>query len=345
MRMSCWPWVATLRRTIRSASGSSWRRSGTATRSSSRVDPRFNRTAAVADQFVQIRSGTDIAFLGGLINYALSRNRYPRGVRALFTNASFLVIEALRLRREARRLQRLGRRAQGYTDTSSWSYELDANGFAKVDPTLEHPRSVFQVMKTLLRALYARDGFVICGCSAEDFLSGGRSHHVHVHAGSRRDDHVRARMDALKPLGAAHSRGGDAAAAAGQHRPSRRRAECAARPRQHPGRHRLRDGVSQPARLHRRSRRPITRARDFLEAATPRRFVRASTNFWSNTAGSSSASSRPTTATPRRPPTIRLRLPSQAPADGRRAATRTGAGPTSSTTCIAARWRASSASA
>src|SRR5438876_12011107 len=40
------------------------------------VDPRFQRTAAVADHFVQIRAGTDIAFLGGLINYALQNRRF-----------------------------------------------------------------------------------------------------------------------------------------------------------------------------------------------------------------------------------------------------------------------------
>jgi formate dehydrogenase major subunit len=39
------------------------------------VDPRYQRTAAVSDKFVQIRAGTDVAFLGGLINYALSHNR------------------------------------------------------------------------------------------------------------------------------------------------------------------------------------------------------------------------------------------------------------------------------
>ena len=57
------------------------------------VDPRFNRTAAVADRFVQIRAGSDIAFLGGLINYALSRNRYHDEYVRLFTNAPFLVSE------------------------------------------------------------------------------------------------------------------------------------------------------------------------------------------------------------------------------------------------------------
>src|SRR6184192_3983008 len=39
------------------------------------VDPRFTRTAANADLFLQIRAGSDIAFLGGLINYAIQNNR------------------------------------------------------------------------------------------------------------------------------------------------------------------------------------------------------------------------------------------------------------------------------
>ena len=37
------------------------------------VDPRFNRTAAVADYYAEIRTGTDIAFLGGLINYLIGQ--------------------------------------------------------------------------------------------------------------------------------------------------------------------------------------------------------------------------------------------------------------------------------
>src|SRR5262245_25522766 len=57
-------------------------------------DPRFNRTAAVADRFVQIRSGTDIAFLGGLIHHALSKGRIHEAYVRLFTNAPFLVNEA-----------------------------------------------------------------------------------------------------------------------------------------------------------------------------------------------------------------------------------------------------------
>ena len=40
------------------------------------VDPRFTRTSAVADIYAPMRSGTDIAFLGGIINYVLANERY-----------------------------------------------------------------------------------------------------------------------------------------------------------------------------------------------------------------------------------------------------------------------------
>ena len=44
------------------------------------VDPRFTRTSATADLFLQIRAGTDIAFLGGLIRYAIENNRDRQGI-------------------------------------------------------------------------------------------------------------------------------------------------------------------------------------------------------------------------------------------------------------------------
>ena len=39
------------------------------------IDPRFTRSASVADYYAPIRSGTDIVFLGGLINYLLTHDR------------------------------------------------------------------------------------------------------------------------------------------------------------------------------------------------------------------------------------------------------------------------------
>jgi formate dehydrogenase major subunit len=134
------------------------------------IDPRFNRSAAVSDCYVQIRAGTDIAFLGGLIHHTLERNRYHDEYVRLFTNAPFIVKEGYAFD-EARGLFSGWDEAQkGYTDTSSWSYELDGAGHAKVDPTLQDPRSVFQIMKTFY-ARYTPEAVAnICGCSAQDFL-------------------------------------------------------------------------------------------------------------------------------------------------------------------------------
>ncbi|MFO8059095.1 MAG: molybdopterin-dependent oxidoreductase [Bacillota bacterium] len=55
------------------------------------VDPRFTRTAAVADMHARLRPGTDIAFLGGLMNYAIENRLYNEEYLVNFTNASYLV--------------------------------------------------------------------------------------------------------------------------------------------------------------------------------------------------------------------------------------------------------------
>ncbi len=46
------------------------------------VDPRFTRSAAMADYYAPIRAGSDIAFLGGVINYLLSNDKIQTRVRA-----------------------------------------------------------------------------------------------------------------------------------------------------------------------------------------------------------------------------------------------------------------------
>ena len=61
------------------------------------VDPRFTRTAANADLFLQIRAGSDIAFLGGVINYAIAQNRIAHDYLVNYTNASFVVQEGFKL--------------------------------------------------------------------------------------------------------------------------------------------------------------------------------------------------------------------------------------------------------
>jgi len=61
------------------------------------VDPRFTRTASTADLFCQIRAGSDIAFLGGLIRYAIESNRYPKDYLVNYTNAAYIIKEGFKL--------------------------------------------------------------------------------------------------------------------------------------------------------------------------------------------------------------------------------------------------------
>jgi formate dehydrogenase major subunit len=124
----------------------------------------------VADCFVQIRVGTDIAFLGGLIHHVLSHNRFHEEYVRAFTNASFLVKDSYAFDETQGIFSGWDAERKAYTDTSSWGYELDARGMAKTDATLQHPRSVFQVMKAFYSRYTPEAVANICGCRAEDFL-------------------------------------------------------------------------------------------------------------------------------------------------------------------------------
>src|SRR5690242_8694746 len=57
------------------------------------VDPRFSRTSACADMYVQIRAGSDIAFLGGIIRHILENNLYFKEYVEAYTNASTIIDE------------------------------------------------------------------------------------------------------------------------------------------------------------------------------------------------------------------------------------------------------------
>src|SRR3954451_14698357 len=57
------------------------------------VDPRFTRTSALADTYVPLRTGTDIAWLGGLINHVLQNGREFREYVVAYTNAATILSE------------------------------------------------------------------------------------------------------------------------------------------------------------------------------------------------------------------------------------------------------------
>jgi formate dehydrogenase major subunit len=108
------------------------------------VDPRFTRSASVADFYAPIRTGTDIAFLGGVINYLLSHDRIQHEYVKAYTDASFIVREGYRF--EGGLFSGYDPDKRGY-DKSAWMYEIGPDGYAAVDPTLQHPRCVFNLLK------------------------------------------------------------------------------------------------------------------------------------------------------------------------------------------------------
>jgi len=125
------------------------------------VDPRLTRTATTADLFLQIRSGSDIAFLGGLINYAIAKGRIAHDYLVNFTNASFIVRDGFKLPEDGL-FSGFDPSKQAY-DKSTWNYEGTGAGAAaspsapgappslppnvEFDATLENPRCVFQLLK------------------------------------------------------------------------------------------------------------------------------------------------------------------------------------------------------
>jgi formate dehydrogenase major subunit len=89
------------------------------------VDPRFTRTATTADLFLQIRAGADIAFLGGLINYAIQHNRIAWDYLKHFTNAAFIVKDGFKLPEDGL-YSGFDASTQIY-DKSTWNYEQGGN--------------------------------------------------------------------------------------------------------------------------------------------------------------------------------------------------------------------------
>ncbi|UCF34985.1 MAG: formate dehydrogenase-N subunit alpha, partial [Phycisphaerales bacterium] len=110
------------------------------------VDPRFTRTSASADIYAPLRSGTDIAFLGGMINYILEHNLIQEEYVRDYTNATFLLNEGFGFEDGL-----FSGYANGGYDRSAWAFEKEAGVIVK-DETLAHERSVYQ----FLRRHYAR---------------------------------------------------------------------------------------------------------------------------------------------------------------------------------------------
>ncbi len=109
------------------------------------VDPRFTRSAAVADYYAPIRTGTDIAFLGGLINYLITQDKIQHEYVRNYTDAPFIVNDGFTFQDGLFSGYDEAKRA--YPDKSTWSYAKGEDGYVRSDMTLQDPRCVFQLMK------------------------------------------------------------------------------------------------------------------------------------------------------------------------------------------------------
>src|SRR5512140_876054 len=132
------------------------------------VDPRFHRTAAVADLYCPVRAGTDIAYLSGIIRYALEKNRFHEDYVKLHTNASYLVSDKYTF--DGGLFSGFDA-AKGDYDKSAWAYDADPKTKAyAVDETLQNPRCVFQLLKKHVDRYTPEMVERICGCPKETFL-------------------------------------------------------------------------------------------------------------------------------------------------------------------------------
>jgi formate dehydrogenase major subunit len=161
------------------------------------VDPRYTRTSAMADIWVPLRAGSDIIFLGALVNYVLENNREFREYVVNYTNASTI------LRKDFRDTEDLEGFFSGWDaekekyNPESWLYqgspsketsekpghsqaggghgkdrggEAEDAGKYESDPTLEHPRCVFQVLKRHFSRYTPEMVERYCGVPREAFL-------------------------------------------------------------------------------------------------------------------------------------------------------------------------------
>jgi len=145
------------------------------------VDPRFTRTSAKADIYAPIRSGTDIAFIGGMIKYVLDdieRNpgNYNLTYITEYTNAAYLINPDFKGPAELEGL------FSGYAgslnetdgdkrkyDKSSWQYQVDEQGIPKKDKTLTDPNCAFQLMKKHFARYTPQSVSEICGTPVDTF--------------------------------------------------------------------------------------------------------------------------------------------------------------------------------
>jgi formate dehydrogenase major subunit len=130
------------------------------------VDPRFTRSASVADVYAPIRTGTDIVFLGAVVNYLLINDKIQHEYVKNYTDFTFIVREDFTF--DEGIYSGYDPQTRKY-DKHTWDYEMGADGFVKTDPTLAHPRCVFNLMKQHYARYTPQMVERVCGTPKEKF--------------------------------------------------------------------------------------------------------------------------------------------------------------------------------
>ncbi|HML53135.1 MAG TPA: formate dehydrogenase-N subunit alpha [Solidesulfovibrio magneticus] len=131
------------------------------------VDPKFSRTSARSTFHVPIRSGTDIAFLGGMVKYILDNKKYFQEYMMEYTNAAFLVGEKYAFNDGL--FSGFDPKTRKY-DKSAWAFEKDETGLPKKDPTLANPRCVLNLLKAHYAAYTPEQVSAVTGVPVKDVL-------------------------------------------------------------------------------------------------------------------------------------------------------------------------------
>jgi formate dehydrogenase major subunit len=134
------------------------------------VDPRFSRTSALADIWVPIRAGSDIAFLGGLVRHILENDLFFREYVVHYTNGSCILREEFRDTEDTGDAYFSGwDESKRAYDNDSWLYEGDGLSFPQRDLSLQNPRCVFQKLKRHYSRYTTEMVEKVCGISPEIF--------------------------------------------------------------------------------------------------------------------------------------------------------------------------------
>jgi formate dehydrogenase major subunit len=131
------------------------------------ADPRFSRTSAVCDMYLRIRTGTDVAYFGGLINQILQKNQHHLEYVVNYTNAALIVSKDYKFTDGL--FSGYDPKKRSYK-ADTWAYEVGADGFAKRDDTLKDPRCVFQLVKKHYSRYTPEMVQTITGIPKADFL-------------------------------------------------------------------------------------------------------------------------------------------------------------------------------